>query len=539
MLLERNQSTTELHNDWRQRIKNHFPDIDFSNSSDFLSIIHYIYKAPQKFYSKEAFKKYLHCLEEIKSKEPSLLASILNESEPLLSISNKILAEINNEQIRDILLPTEYNDLIDFIDKRIHYNLLKLYETPFFHLSYILSKYSWIKQKKGTDGLDLSNSVKELIKLGFGFIEPVYLHNVRNGIAHGKIVYTDLNIIYIDKKGNREEIETRKIIEIFDRSLDISNGFCLAFKVFCFTNPDYLEMFNISIPQSILIEELQAKANAPAWTITNCLESIALHDRRQLIIYVKNDNWDFNKVRWYSYTTAYWAEKLTKCYDRIFFSFHSVHSKSSPTGWAAFDAKKMRELRENNKTEIENYSNVLEENLLFFIPKIKFPQFVYKLGTLWSIIRTNFPIYWRKCLDTYFPNPFIVRDTIIHSKGSFAVVQDSSVIIKNEYHNDIKQLIRNNKKRIVNLAIKYSRKQCNRLFLKRYLPVKYIRVSLYDTDIRVRNLRFSGLIPQLIATVEVNTSKRIKTIDIINGTPEQLGKYRIVWHNGWQGQNIV
>ena len=30
-----------------------------------------------------------------------------------------------------------------------------------------------------------------------------------------------------------------------------------------------------------------------------------------------------------------------------------------------------------------------------------------------------------------------------------------------------------------------------------------------------------------------------KTIDIINGTPEQLGKYRIVWHNGWQGQNVI
>lgn len=393
MFLEKNQVTTELHHDWRQRIRNHFPDIDFSVSSDFLSIIHYVDKVPQKFYSKVAYKKYLQFLEEIKSKEPSLLASILNEFEPLLSISNKILTEINNEQIHDILLPSEHNDLISFIDKKIHYNLLKLYETPFFHLSHILSKYSWIKQKKGTEGLDLFNSVKELTKLGFGFIEPVYLHNVRNGIAHGKIVYTDLNIIYIDKKGNIEEIEIRRIIEIFDRLLDISNGFCLAFKVFCFTNPEYLEMFNISIPQSILIEELQAKANAPAWTITNCLESIALHDRKQLMIYIKNDNWDFNKVRWYSFSTAYWAERLTKCYDRIFFSFHSIHGKPSPTGWAAFNAEKMRKLRENNKTEIGNYFDVLEENLLFFTPKIRFPRFVYKLGTLWNIIRTNFPIH--------------------------------------------------------------------------------------------------------------------------------------------------
>jgi len=49
----------------------------------------------------------------------------------------------------------------------------------------------------------------------------------------------------------------------------------------------------------------------------------------------------------------------------------------------------------------------------------------------------------------------------------------------------------------------------------------------------VRNLRNSGLIPELVATIEVNTTKRIQTIDIIGGKPEQLGKYRIVWNKKW------
>lgn len=534
MLLENNPATGQQHEDWRKRIKNEFPDTDFSKSSDYLCLISYLDKAPQKFYSEEAYKQYLLFLENIKLKDPNLLADILKDAESLLSISNKILTEVNEKPIHDTFLPREHNDLINFIDKEIHYNLLKVYETPFFQFSRVVAKYYWIKDKKTTDGLDLFNSVVQLKKVGFAFIDPIYLHDVRNGIAHGKIIFTDLDITYIDKKGNEAKIPTKKIIDTLDRTLDIANGFCLAFKVFCFTNPGFFETHSIPIPQSILLEELQARANAPAWTITNCLESVAMHDKKQLMIYVRNDNWDFSKVQWYSFATAYWAERLTKSYDRIFFSFHSTHAQLSPTGWAAFDGSKFKELRERNETKIESYKGVLEGDLIFFAPKIKFPRFIYKIGTYRSIIKTTFPLAWRKYVDTYFPTPFFIRETQIHSNKSFAVVQDPSVIVKPNFQNDIEQLIRNNKKKIINLAIKYSRKQCSRFSLTRYLPVKHIRVFIYDTDKRVRNLRYSGLIPDLVATIEVNTSKRIKTIDILGGTPEQHGKYRIVWNKRWQ-----
>lgn len=534
MIIENNPATKQQHDDWQNRIKAEFPDTDFSFSSDYLCLINYLDKAPQRFYSREAFKQYLTFLENVKLRDPKLLADILIDTEPLLSISNRILTEVNDKPIHDTLLPKEHNDLINFIDKEIHYNLLKVYETPFFHLSKIIAKYHWIKEKKGTDGLDLYNSVKQLKKVGFGFVDRFYLHDVRNGIAHGKVIFTDMDITYIDKKGGIVKIPTRNIIDTLDGILDITNGFCLAFKVFSLTNSDFFETYGIQIPQSILLEELQAKANGPAWTITNCLESIAMHDKKQLMIYVKNDNWDYSKVHWYSFTTAMWAEALTKSYDRIFFSLHSKHNQLSPTGWAAYDATKFKQLREANEKSFEAFKGVLEGDLLFFIPKFKFPKFIYKLGTYRSILKITFPLAWRKYLDTYFPNPFIVRETQIHSKKYFSVVQDPSVIIKPNFQADIEDLIRINRKRIVKLAIKYSRSQCSRFSLTRYLPVKYIRVFIYDTDKRVRNLRNSGLIADLVATIEVNTTKRIQTIDIIGGTPEQIGKYRIVWNKWWQ-----
>ena len=171
---------------------------------------------------------------------------------------------------------------------------------------------------------------------------------------------------------------------------------------------------------------------------------------------------------------------------------------------------------------------------MFFVPKFKFPRFIYKLGTYRSILKITFPLAWKKYVDTYFSNPFIVRETQIHSKRYFTVVQDPSVIIKPNFQADIEGLIRIKRKQIVKLAIKYSRNQCSRFSLTRYLPVKYIRVFIYQTDKRVRNLRNSGLISDLVATIEVNTTKWIKTIDIIGGTPEQIGKYRIVWNKRWQ-----
>lgn len=520
----------ELHQYWEQQIQKEFPSIDFSQTSDYLCLIHYIDTAPQKFYSRKAFDSYLTFLNKMKVENKKLLVEILNNAESLLSIANKILTDINLKPIHDIHIPTENNDVINFIDKEIHYNLLKIYETPLYQFGHLIAKFSWIRQSKKTDGLDLYNTIEELKKIGFDFLNEVYLHDVRNGIAHGKIVFSDYKITYFDKKGNVAKVTSRDIIKAFDGILDITNGFCLAFKTFCLTNADFFERYKLNIPQSILLEELQAKANSPGWKITNCLESQA-SNKRQLMIYAKNDNWDYQKVNWYCFTTAYWAEMLTKSYDRIFFSLHSTSGKYKG-GWAAYNAAQFRDLRQKNEMRLEAYKGVLEGDLLFFQPKFRFPRIVYKLGNIRSIISVVFPLTARQLKSQFFSNPYFSREAKMHSKRFFNVVQDPSVVIKSEYQENVQEMIRKDKAKIVKLATKFARKSNNGFFLH-VLPVKYIRVFVYESDMRVRQLRNSGLIPELIATIEVNTTKQIQTIDIIAGVPEQDGKYRIVWNKKW------
>lgn len=531
-LLENNPLTHELHRDWKKRLANKFREKNFPEDSEFISIINYLDNAPEKFFFTRAFDDYLRALNTIATQDPVSFSTILNDSISTISISNRILTEINQLSIHDIHLPNEHEELINFIDKQVHYNLLKLYETPFFQFTYLVAKYRWMKKKKGTDGLDLYNSFSELKNDGFDYLEPIYLHNVRNGIAHGKVIFTDQQIIYIDKKGNKEQIPIRKIIDVFDKALDVVNGFCLAFKVFCFSNLSFLEKNKIEIPHSILIEELQSKCNAPGWTITNCLESLAKQNKRQLMIYVKNGYWDFWKVQWGCFITAYWAEKLTQSYDRLFFSLRSKHAKMSTIGWAAFDGNKLKALRQNNEA-IEAYGGVLEGNLIYFIPKIKFPKIVYKVSSILSIWKTTFPIHWRNYINTYFPRPFILRDTKIHSQGGYLIVDDASIVLKEGFKENVQQLVKLNKRRIIQHTIKISKRSLKRFSYTRYLPVKKIRVFVYDTDNRVRRLRNSGLPRELIATIEINSTKKISTIDIIGGKVEQIGKYRIVWNKSW------
>ena len=98
-------------------------------------------------------------------------------------------------------------------------------------------------------------------------------------------------------------------------------------------------------------------------------------------------------------------------------------------------------MRLNTETKLEDYKGVLEEDLLFFIPKYKFPKLIYKMGSLWSSLKTHFPIHFNKYLDTYFPKPFYLRETQIHSKKYFTVIADPSIIIKPNFQIDIQNLI--------------------------------------------------------------------------------------------------
>jgi hypothetical protein len=531
-----NPLTKSLTQRWRSKIQDEFPFIEFAENTEYLSLKNYVFDSPQRFYSTEALSYASSFLEDLIKADPGWLSKVLNEEEHALNVANRVLDEINQKPIHEKIINDAANqtiNLINFIDQEIHYDLLRLYETPFYCFIYILAKRSRIERGKKTDGLDLYNAVEELKDSYNGIFSKIYNNGIRNGIAHGKVVYADDEIQYFDKNKNITKSNVRAILQMFDNALDLTNGLCLAYKIFYLTKKQFLDVFKIKTPLSILLEELKLKVDSKEWRTVSYLESVALQNKKQLNIYINNFFWDFNKVQFSCFYTAIWAESLTKIYDRIFISLNSKNAKIGPSGWASFDAQMLRKNREDNRISPENYSKVLEGNIIFFQPKMKFPRILYKIGSFISIIGSSLPLSIEDFKNRVMPQKHLIRDTRIHSKGKFLVISDTSVVIKKEYKNNAGHIVVNEYKNLIKNAIKYSRKKYNIFNIKRYLPVKYIRVFVFDTDKRLRQLRYSGLPKELVATIEVNTSKKIQTIDIITGVPEVKGKYRIVWNKRW------
>lgn len=531
MSLFENAITKVLHENWREKIDQYFPELKFSDDN-FLSLVDYIDNSPQNFYSDQAYHFYFKLLTDLKDSNLELIKQFIAENQNSINRAINAINEINNKPIHDIFLPEGDIELYQFIEKDIHYNYLKLLEGPYFLYTLLIAKKTRIKRGKGIEGLDLYNCIQE-IENQVPFLTQVYDNTIRNGIAHGSVIFQDYNLVYNDKKGNTKKTSKKDIVKTFDSLLDICNGLTLGFQAFIFSNLDFFNNNSIQIPQSIIIRELKFQVDGPAWKVLATSESRTFDDRSQLVVYVKNSFMDYNKVQFNSFRTAYLALRFTANYDRIFLQLNSKYSKFGKSDWAAFDGLKMKEnIRLNSP--MESYKGVLENNGIMFLPKIKMPKIIYKIGTLIMSINVIMPLAYKNYIKNIFPKPFIIRDTRIHSKGRFSVVEDPCVVIKKEFRHDLETLVRSNQRKIVKQVKRHSRKQCSLFSILRYLPIKYLRVFVYESDFRVRRLRNSGLIPQLICTIEVNTSKKIKTNDIVGGIIEIHGKYRIVWNSKWK-----
>lgn len=533
MNLLENPITKVLHENWYKKINKKFPELEFSDS-DILSLVDYIENSPQKFYSDKAYQFFLNLLTDLKISNSELLKQFITENQNMINRANTSLNEVNEKPIHDVFLPEGDLQLYQFIDKEIHYNYLRLLEGSYFVYISLIAKHSRTTRGKKLEGLDLFNCVQEIEK-NTSFITKAYNNTVRNGIAHGSIIFQDHNLIYTDKKGNTEKLSKREIVKKFDYLVDVCNGLTLAFQAFIFTNLEFFDKNSISIPQSVLLRELKFQLDGPAWEVIATSDSIAIGNRMQLMIYIENFFRDYNKVQFNSFRTAYLATKFTNNYDRIFLHLDSKYSSFGRNGWAAFDGTRMKENILNNSL-LESYSGIMENNGVMFFPKIKLPRVLYKLGSFMMSMKIILPLTLKEYFENFSPNPFLIRETRIHSKGRFAVVQDPSIVVKENCTLELESLIRTNFKKIIKRVKKYSRQECSRFSILRYLPIRYIRVFVYQEDKRVRALRNSGLIPELICTIEVNTTKRIRTIDIIGGTAEQHGKFRIVWNQNWKNE---
>lgn len=418
MYLRENPVTVKLHDYWRTKIFNVFKDIYQTPDQVNLSILQYVDSSPQKYYDRESFKLYFSFLSEALIDNPGQLVEVLRTSSNELNIASRFLTEVNKKNIHECYFPEKEFDLYKFLDKEIHYEYLKVLESPFYQTILILAKIERFKRGAKYDGLKLYNCVQELENSKVGFIKDLYSNVIRNSIAHGKFVFKDFEIEYIDSN-NKEILTGREFIKLFDKLLDNANAFMLALKLFYFTKKDLLTRYDITVPQSFLTEELQSNVKTPGWEFLDILEHMSSNSSKpQLNIYIKNDCWSLIKVLQNALRTAVLAETYSNGYERFFIEINSTHSG---LGYAIFDGNKLKKLREENNNNTTDYLEALEDKRFKFVPKYKFPNFFYSIATLRDILKINYPLSIREAKKKAFPKRFDWLEVVLHGHRSFTL----------------------------------------------------------------------------------------------------------------------
>ncbi len=508
----------------RARITAAFPALQSCSHPHFLALRRYLDSRPERFFDETVYGTYLNWLQERDETDGKALKAYLSGCRAEINRALLFLREINSEEWHDRPLRTgdEY-DLVRFIDKHVHPTYLRMIEAVLVSLTRPLAYFSRLDRGKHTDGLAVSSVMQELEGQPAECLILSYRRIVRNGIAHGGITFLQSEIRYRDKKGNEETLGTAFIVRLCDDLLDTCNGLAAALKVFYSVSRDrgYIP------PRELLVEELQEETLTPWWGIEGCVES-EIAGKPQLIVYARPDSRDYAKVQWSTIQSGILAEFFAPGYDRYCFS---LRPRKAWPGWAAFDGKKIRKLREAGADDLSSYKGIVENDLIFYVARPTMPALFGKLDTFAKGFRIHIPIAMRQFRESLGIPSIVCRNAAVH-RNSWGAVLDADVVIEGLEDETAVDIVRKHRRRIVRLAIRHARK-LSWQSAAAFLPLGYAHVAVFRQDYRRRRLSGFGLGSDLVCTVRHQRIARIESPDIMDSTVETMGRWRLAWNKAW------
>lgn len=94
-----------------------------------------------------------------------------------------------------------------------------------------------------------------------------------------------------------------------------------------------------------------------------------------------------------------------------------------------------------------------------------------------------------------------------------------------------KEYIQCNYKKLIRKVKKEAKRSKSIFNYIRYLKSGAIIVTVYNKDLRQRQLGKSGLVSELVCRIQYNSLKKLNIPDLFGGTVENHGKYRIIWNS--------
>ncbi|MEC7277663.1 MAG: hypothetical protein VXV96_15185 [Bdellovibrionota bacterium] len=510
----------------KEWILSEFSEFDVNEKNFSPSLFRYLSKIPDRFFCRETFFEVNIFFDNYLQNNEALLCDTFYKYKNEISIGLNSLFEINSLDFHERAIEYSDAETFYFLDTKLHPTLLKLVEGAFSNLILPISAFLRLNRSKSLDGLDIYNCVAELKKANLNKTIQEYSNTIRNSIAHGSVKFNVNEIVYADKK-NSETLAIYDVIRKFDKFIDICNGLSLA--VILFHSKCLSKDLNSDekLIKGLAEQDLKHVLKSPGWEVDRVLESETTNQEKQLNIFVKNKSFGFNKVNFHSMRTGVITEKYISGYDRYFVH---IKSKFNKVGWDILEGDKLHRNRIDHENGLERYSDVRGDGGFFFWP-FKIPRIIFKAETLlysFHSAKVHFLREWRKA----FPRFHHLRKYSIHRNGFFSVAHASILLLGTDEEKEV-ETIGNQLKKIMKGTTKEVKRKYSFFSLLRYLPVGYMKINVYNRDFRERQLGVNGLPKELICTVLKQRIKRIKEIDIIGGTPEVVGNYRIVWNKAF------
>jgi hypothetical protein len=508
----------------QSRVAAAFSELPSGAQLDCLALRRSLDSRPAKFFEREVYRVYLDWLQMRGKSHKSELQTYLRDEATSFNRALVFLREINSEGWHDRPLSSgdEY-DLVRFIDRHIHSAYQRLVEAVLAPLARPIAYFARLDRGAGTDGLDVWNVIQELQSSASDCIARPYRHIVRNGIAHGGITYLQNEIRYRDKNGNEETVTAAAMVRLCDDLVDTCNALATALRVFFLT----VNHEGYVTPRELLVEELQEETTAPWWTIEGCVES-EIADGRQLIVYARPESRDYTKVQWSAIQSGILAEYFAPGYDRYFLS---LKSSKAWHGWAAFDGLRLRQLRESGADDLADYSGVLEDNLVFYVPTPGMPRVIGKLDTLLTSYRINMPTAVDQIRQNFEIPRIVCRGARVH-RNLWGAVLGGEVVLEDIDGAAAVDVIRKHHRRIIHAAAKGARGAAQNRAAG-LLPLGFAQIAVFRRDYRSRRLAGFGLGSDLICTVRLQRLARIRMPDILGAAIETRGPWRVAWNRAW------
>ena len=310
---------------------------------------------------------------------------------------------------------------------------------------------------------------------------------------------------------------------MFDDLLDTCNGLSLALKVFLVTKHDR----GYKWPRQMLIEELQEETRTPWWTIDGCLES-EFPKGKQLIVYAQPRTMHPGMVQLSVVQSGVLTEFFAPGYDRYFLSLRGPHAWP---GWAAFNGQKLRQLREARVADMRRYRGIVEDDMVFYVPRVSMPTIVARLVVRLKILQLLVPLAAQSIKENLGTPSIECRNAVVH-RNSWGAVLRADVVMQGTDGTSTGDTIIRYRRYILRSATRHARK-LHRWTAASYLPLAFAQVHIYHRDYRRRRLNGFGLGEDLMCTLRFRRMSRIRSPDIVGSTVQVLGKWRIAWNRAW------